>query len=73
MGDDFYAFDPDDRTFVSLGDFESHITNERLATELLAYICPAGEPWTADTPEEDHGHTKCMWIGMAIKRLRQLP
>lgn len=54
-------------------DFESSITNSRLADELLQYICAAGLDYTGDNPEDDHGHTKCMWIGLAIKRLRSAP
>lgn len=54
----------------TLEDWENELTNDRIADELLAYICPAGEPWTVDTPWNDHGHTKCMWIGMAYKRLK---
>ena len=35
--------------------------------------CPAGEPWTGDNPEEDHGHTDCWLMHQAageIERLR---
>lgn len=53
-----------------MSDLGDQYSNAELADKLLDYICPAGEPWTGDTPWEDHGHTKCMWIGMAIKRLR---
>jgi len=74
MSDDFNEFDSNGiEGEFGVMDFDASITNERLANELLQYICPAGEPWTADTPEDDHGHTKCMWIGMAIKRLRAMP
>lgn len=45
-------------------------TNDHIANELLAYICPAGEPHTGTDPTTDHGHTMCMWIGLAIQRLR---
>jgi hypothetical protein len=35
--------------------------------------CQAGEPWTGDVPEEDHGHTDC-WLhhqsADEIERLR---
>ena len=53
--------------------FEDSITNAYLADQLLQYICPAGEPHTGDTPWLDHGHTRCMWIGLAIQRLRAAP
>jgi hypothetical protein len=51
---------------------EDTISNAYLADKLLDYICPAGEPWTADTPWLDHGHTDCMWIGLAVQRLRAM-
>jgi len=52
--------------------FEDTVTNAQLADELLQYICPAGEPWTGDDPTSDHGHTQCMWIGLASRRLREV-
>jgi len=52
---------------------DSPIPNEKIADELHQYICPAGEPWTGDDPTQDHGHTQCFWIGLAIQRLRGSP
>lgn len=54
----------------AFGDLEFNPTNEQIAHALLDYICPAGEPWTGDDPTSDHGHSQCMWIGLAIQRLR---
>lgn len=35
--------------------------SEFLVKQLRERACPAGEPWTGDNPEEDHGHTDC-WL-----------
>lgn len=46
-----------------------------LPTQLRNRACPAGEPWTGDNPEEDHGHTDCWLHHQAadeIERLRSL-
>ena len=69
MSDDDDGFGVMDMTVP----FEDTITNDDLANRLLQYICSAGEPHTGSTPWEEHGHTQCMWIGMAIKRLRAMP
>jgi hypothetical protein len=34
--------------------------------------CQAGEPWTGDTPEEDHGHTDCYLHYQAIQEIERL-
>ncbi len=47
-------------------------TNEQIITYLLQDICPAGEPHTGNDPTQDHGHTHCMWLGLAVQRLREL-
>lgn len=53
------------------GSLEFNPTNEQIANKLLAYICPTGEPHTGDDPTSAHGHTFCMWIGIAIQRLTE--
>jgi hypothetical protein len=45
-------------------------TDAEIAAALYGHICPAGQPHTGDDPTQDHGHTKCMWIGLAIQRLQ---
>jgi hypothetical protein len=32
-----------------------------ITNQLRERACPAGEPWTGDNPEQDHGHTDC-WL-----------
>lgn len=59
---------PDD----DFGDLDTEFTNQQIIDYLLTDICPAGEPWTGSDPTTDHGHTHCMWLGLAIQRLRAL-
>ena len=40
--------------------------------QLRARACPAGEPWTGDNPEEDHGHTDCWLYHQAADEIEQL-
>ena len=48
-------------------------TVESLPKLMRRRTCPAGEPWTGDTPEDWHGHTDC-WLyhlgATEIERLR---
>jgi hypothetical protein len=37
------------------------LTTEDIVEMLRERACQAGEPWTGDAPEEDHGHTDC-WL-----------
>ena len=34
--------------------------------------CSAGEPWTGDHPEEDHGHTDCWLYHQLIQEIERL-
>ena len=34
--------------------------------------CPAGEPWTADDPASDHGHTDCWLYHLAASEIERL-
>lgn len=43
-----------------------------ITEQLRARACPAGEPWTADTPEDDHGHTDCWLFHQAAKEIEVL-
>lgn len=46
-----------------------------IVSALRERACPAGLPWTAEAPEEDHGHTDCWLQHQAadeIERLRNL-
>ena len=56
-------------------DANQHDCADELVRQLRERSCPAGEPWTGDAPEEDHGHTDC-WLHMQaakeIERLRSL-
>lgn len=49
------------------------MTTDHLVEMLRERACQAGEPWTGDAPEEDHGHTDC-WLhhqsADEIERLR---
>lgn len=45
---------------------------ENLITLALMRTCPAGEPWTGDHPEDDHGHTDCFVIHELVKTIRDL-
>ena len=38
----------------------------------LEQTCPAGEPWTGDSPEEEHGHTSCWMIHLLIEKIVEL-
>jgi len=40
-----------------------------LPNRLRGLACPAGEPWTGDTPSGDHGHTDCWLIHQAADEL----
>ena len=35
-----------------------------IVQRLKARTCPAGEPWTADDPSTDHGHTDYTHLGV---------
>ena len=53
-------------------DANQHDRADELVKQLRERACPAGEPWTGDTPEEDHGHTDC-WLHMqAAKEIELL-
>ena len=43
-----------------------------LAARLRLMACPAGEPWTADDPASDHGHTDCWLLHLAADELERL-
>lgn len=63
--------EPHDEFGVEDTEFEDGISNRQLARQLMDYACPAGLPHTGDDPYSDHGHTMCMWLGMAAKRLME--
>ena len=45
----------------SHADANQHDHADELVAMLRNRACPAGEPWTGDNPEQDHGHTDC-WL-----------
>jgi hypothetical protein len=47
-------------------------TLAHLPEQLRSRTCPAGEPWTGDDPDEDHGHTDCYLIRLAAKEIERL-
>jgi hypothetical protein len=51
------------------------LTTKEIVEMLRERACQAGEPWTGDSPKEDHGHTDC-WLhnksADEIERLRSL-
>ena len=53
---------------------ETEQSNADIVTALRQRACPAGLPWTADNPQDDHGHTDC-WLqhqaANEIERLRR--
>jgi hypothetical protein len=53
-------------------DANQHDHADELVKQLRERSCPAGEPWTGDYPEEDHGHTDCWLHHQAAKEIEQL-
>lgn len=49
-------------------EFEAEIV-QRLPALLRSRSCPAGEPWTGDHPEKDHGHTDCWFHHLAADEI----
>ena len=43
-----------------------------IVERLRERVCPAGEPWTGDFPEEDDGHTDCWLFYQAINEIESL-
>lgn len=43
-----------------------------LSKKLRKRACPAGLPWTAEDPAEDHGHTDCWLYHCAADELDRL-
>jgi len=43
-----------------------------LPDQLRERACPAGEPWTGDSPEENHGHTDCWLFHQAASEIEIL-
>ena len=43
--------------------------SEELVVLLRERCCQAGEPWTGDNPDEDHGHTDCHLMRLAANQL----
>lgn len=43
-----------------------------ITDQLRERACAAGEPWTGDSPEEDHGHTDCWLHYQSIKEIEML-
>jgi hypothetical protein len=43
-----------------------------LPQRLRERSCPAGEPWTGDHPEEEHGHTDCWYHHLAATEIERL-
>lgn len=43
-----------------------------LPDQLRARACPAGESWTGDHPQEDHGHTDCWLYHQAANEIEKL-
>jgi hypothetical protein len=39
---------------------------------LKEWACPAGEPWTGDEPDEDHGHSACWLMYRAVDEIEYL-
>lgn len=48
------------------------MNTDELIKFALTRTCPAGLPYTADNPEEDHGHTDCWTFHELIKKIREL-
>ena len=48
------------------------LTTEHLIEMMKNRACQAGEPWTGDNPEEDHGHTDCWLYHQAIQEIERL-
>ena len=40
------------------------MSGDDIVERLKARTCPAGEPWTADDPSTDHGHTDYTPLGV---------
>ena len=43
-----------------------------LVKQLRNRACPAGLPWTADHPQDDHGHTDCWLHHQAADEIERL-
>jgi hypothetical protein len=43
-----------------------------ITDQLRERACAAGEPWTGDSPEQDHGHTDCWLYHQAINEIEML-
>lgn len=66
------AFEPiDDIDWGAEGTWNP--TRQQIIDGLISGLCAAGEPWVGSDAVEgsDHGHTSCMWLGEAIRLLRQ--
>jgi hypothetical protein len=48
------------------------MNTKQLIELALEQTCPAGESWTGDAPEEDHGHTRCWIIHQLIGKIVEL-
>ena len=45
---------------------------ENIVEQLRDRACPAGLPYTGDSPEEDHGHTDCWLHHQAANEIERL-
>lgn len=71
-----YAARPDNSNLAkacrkALEDLEE-IETSSLVNQLRERACPAGEPWTGDYPEEDHGHTDCYLHNKSAREIERL-
>jgi hypothetical protein len=53
-------------------DANQHDHADELVKQLRERSCPAGEPWTGDAPEEDHGHTDCWLHYQSVNEIERL-
>lgn len=66
--------DPQSADDFSNVDDEWVPTTDQICQKLIDYVlCPAGSEYVGTDAVEgsDHGHTACLFVGWAIKRLRE--